>query len=169
MSIRRETGRKNGRSKSWGRKARKGRLTTKPELEPLNFRGLVIFRCEFLSLLPYPIVFLILTSSHYRFNPWSCVEKYRFTLQVARQKHGSNSLATRRACPQAMLNETPKDVVKRRRQRGHIATSAPASEGVTLKVITETSNAVSSNRHDCKNVAWPVWSQNMAFLSSKRN
>ena len=68
-----------------------------------------------------------------------------------------------------MLNETPKDVVKRRRQRGHIATSAPASEGVTLKVITETSNAVSSNKHDCKNVAWPVWSQNMAFLSSKRN
>ena len=47
--TRKETGEKNGRLKSWGRKARKENLPTKPDT--LIFRGRVISRCDFLRLL----------------------------------------------------------------------------------------------------------------------
>ena len=104
-STRNENGRKNCLSKSWGPKARKGRLPAKPE--SLIFRGRVTFRCVFLTLLSYGIVFLILTFSHY-LNPFKL-----------RTKSGSFSLDTRSACPdQVTFRETAKkEVVK----RGHFA------------------------------------------------
>ena len=70
-----------------------------------------------------------------------CVDQNRSTRQVARQKHGYFFLVTPRACPQATLSETNKENVKRRRRRGHLATSVTASVGLTLKVITEILNA----------------------------
>ena len=100
--------------------------------------GRVVLLCEFLSLLtvsngiPYPDVFSLSPS------PCRCVEENRSKRQVVRQKHGSFFLATQRTYPQAMLSETTKEAVQRRRRRVHLATSA--SVGVIL-VITEIPNA----------------------------
>ena len=94
--------------------ARKERLSKMPQ--SLNFPGRVIFRSDFLSLLtvpnriPHTDVFSISP------NPGRCVEENRSTGQVARQKHGPFFLVTQRACPQATLSETAKEVVKKRRR-----------------------------------------------------
>ena len=109
---RKETLLKNGRLKSWGRKARKGKLPIKPD--SLICRGRVIFRCDFLRLLtvtnsiPYPDLFSL------SLNPWSCVKKNISKYQVAKLKHWSFFLDTQSACTQAAFRETAKEVVERK-------------------------------------------------------
>ena len=75
-----------------------------------------------------------------------CWRKLRSKRQAARQRHNSFFLVTQRACSQATLSETAKEVVKRGRQGGHLATSVAASVVVILKAIREIFNAEFESR-----------------------
>lgn len=124
--------------KTLRRETGKEKLPTKQG--SLTFPGRVVFLCKFLSLtisnsIPHTEVFLLSRS------PGKCVKQNGLTRQVARGKHESFFLATWRPCPQATVSETDEAVVKRKRRRVHLVTSVVCVlTGVTLKVITETSN-----------------------------